>query len=73
MKCLVTNQGTGADETGLCNNCYPKQENRIYARKRSYQSDDIFPGGEFVDCSENDAIKCCICGESDEVDLEEID
>lgn len=63
MKCLVTNQGTGADETGLCDKCYSKHKNRGYARRKACQSNDVDPTGEFVDCSENDAIECCICGD----------
>ncbi len=61
MKCLVTDQGTAAYETGLCNNCYLASANQCYAREMASQSDDIDPKSKFVDCSENDAVSCCIC------------
>ena len=61
MKCLVTDQGTGATETGLCYSCYPHKENQKYAREMASRCDDIDPNGEFVDCGLNDAIGCCVC------------
>ena len=61
MKCLITNQGTAADETGLCDSCFVWQFNKQYAREMASRCDDIDPESEFVDCSENDAISCCIC------------
>ena len=61
MKCLRTDQGTAAHETGLCDNCYPAHANQCYAREMASQSDDVDPESEFVDCSENDAVSYCIC------------
>ena len=61
MKCLVNDQGTAAAETGLCEKCYDTPSNQSYAREMASQSDDVDPDGDFVDCSENDAVGCCIC------------
>ena len=61
MKCLITDQGTAADETGLCEVCYTNHANQSYAREMASRTDDVDPGSEFIDCSENDAIECCIC------------
>ncbi len=61
MKVLVTNQGTAAAETGLCNKCYELPENQAYAREMAAQSDDVDPNSDFVDCDFNDAVECCIC------------
>ncbi len=61
MRALLTNQGTAADETGLCYSCYPDEKNQKYAREMASRCDDIDPNSEFVDCTENDAIGCCIC------------
>ena len=64
MKTLPTNQGTATSETALCVRC-ENLSNICYARSRAMKIDDIDPNGEFVDCSENKAITCCICGEQD--------
>jgi hypothetical protein len=63
MKCLVTDQGTAAAETFLCEECFKLEENLCYAREMASQADDIDPQSTFVDCSENDAAGCCICGD----------
>lgn len=63
MKCLVTDQGTAAAETGLCEKCYRDSANQGYAREMASQSDDVDPNSDFVDCSGNDAVECCICGD----------
>ena len=62
MKALVTEQGTATQETALCDLCYPKPENQGYAREMASRTDDINPESKFVDCSGNDALECCICG-----------
>ena len=64
MKTLVTNQGTATPETTLCEVCYKQLENQTYAREMASQADDINPNSEFVDCTGNDAVECCICGNS---------
>ena len=61
MMVLVTDQGTAAAETGLCEKCYTDYANQGYAREMASQSDDVDRDGKFVDCSENDAVSCCIC------------
>ena len=33
----------------------------MYARHNASHTDDIDPAGEFIDCSENGALSCCIC------------
>ena len=63
MKCLVTDQGTDAVETGLCSECYKDAGNQAYSREMASRSDDINPNSDFVDCSGNYAVECCICGE----------
>ena len=62
MKCLVSDQGTAAGETGLCEVCYKDTANQGYAREMASQSDDVDPKSNFIDCSGNDAMECCICG-----------
>ncbi|KKL56404.1 hypothetical protein LCGC14_2245740 [marine sediment metagenome] len=64
MMTLVTNQGTATAETGLCKNCFDTLANQRYAREIASHTDDIDPDGSFVDCSENEAITCCVCGKS---------
>ncbi len=61
MMVLVTDQGTAAGETGLCGNCYENPCNKRYAREMASRCDDVDPTGPFVDCSDNDAISCCVC------------
>ncbi len=61
MRCLLSNQGTATHETGLCYSCYPNKKNQKYAREMASKCDDIDPNGEFIDCTENDAIGCCVC------------
>ncbi|HUU88688.1 MAG TPA: hypothetical protein VMX17_13185 [Candidatus Glassbacteria bacterium] len=61
MKCLLTDQGTAASETGLCDKCYLDSANQGYAREMASQSDDVDPTRDFVDCSGNGAVECCIC------------
>ena len=60
MKCLVTNQGTAAAETGICNVCFEDKANRAYIREMASQADDIDPNSDFIDCSENDVVGCQI-------------
>lgn len=62
MKALCTEQGIAAGETFLCNECYLDEANQAYAREMASQSDDVNPNSDFVDCSENHASNCCICG-----------
>lgn len=62
MKTLVTEQGTATPETALCEQCYLNKANQGYAREMASRTDDINPENKFVDCSENEAIECCICG-----------
>jgi len=62
MKCIPTEQGTGNSDTALCKICFLKPENQAYAREQASMTDDINPTDNFVDCSDNDAIDCCICG-----------
>lgn len=62
MKCIPSNQGTGTNETALCDNCYEIPDNRVYARKQAYPVKDIDPLANFVNCTENEALECCICG-----------
>lgn len=63
MHALVSDQGTAAIEAALCENCFKEEANKKYAREMASQSDDVNPEGNFVDCSENDALKCCVCDE----------
>jgi len=60
--CIPTDQGTGTPETCLCSKCFESRENISYARNCAYTTDDIDPVGEFVDCSGNNTLECCICG-----------
>ena len=62
MKTLVTNQGTATPETALCETCYLDKANQGYAREMASRTDDIDPKGNFVDCTGNEAVDCCICG-----------
>lgn len=62
MKTLVTDQGTATIETGLCTTCYPDAKNQAYAREMASRTDDINPDSNFIDCSQNEDINCCICG-----------
>ena len=62
MYALVTDQGTAAAETALCAGCVGDPENIGYAREQGSQADDIINLDRFDDCSQNDALECCICG-----------
>jgi hypothetical protein len=62
MFALVTDQETAAAETALCGDCFQQPENQGYAREQASQSDDVDPNSDFQDCSQNDALECCICG-----------
>ncbi len=62
MMTLVTDQGTAISDAALCNKCYPNSKNKMYARAMVLHTDDVDSNGSFVDCSENEAIYCCICG-----------
>ena len=64
MYALLSDQGTACSETALCNECYKDSENRAYAFEQAASSDDIPHPWDFVDCSGNDALDCCICGKS---------
>ena len=61
MITIPSEQGTATYETALCTKC-DSPINRKYAREQAVNTDDINPTDDFVDCSENDAIECCICG-----------
>ena len=62
--CIPTEQGTGNSDSCLCGDCITDIDNRCHARDMAGNTDDIDPDGEFVECSENTAIECCICGAS---------
>jgi len=64
MRALVTAQGTAAAETGLCDSCYSKETHRAYARNQATTRlrDGANPFGDFVECSDNNAVSCCVCG-----------
>ena len=62
MRTLLTEQGTATPETALCETCYPNNANQGYAREMASRTDDINPKSDFTDCSENEAVQCCICG-----------
>ena len=62
--CIPTNQGTGTTETCLCSLCYENLENIGYARNLAVKTNDIDPYGDFVDCTGNDALNCCVCGKN---------
>jgi len=64
MNALVTKQGTATTETALCNSCFLYDENTDYAREMASQTDDIDPASEFMNCNENDALNCIICGKN---------
>ena len=64
MKTLVTDQGIATSETALCESCYSDIANQNYAREMASRCDDIDPKGNFVDCTGNEAICCCICGDT---------
>ena len=71
MMTLVTDQGTATNETGLCTTCYPNIKNQDYAREMASGTKDINPHKDFIDCSENDAISCCICGKHHDMTVTE--
>ncbi|MGA2259416.1 MAG: hypothetical protein ABSG53_32480 [Thermoguttaceae bacterium] len=59
---MLSDQGTAASETALCEECY-SDENREYASNmRSPILNDIPEPTAFRDCSGNDALYCCVCG-----------
>ncbi len=62
MITIPTEQGIATPETALCVNC-DTPTNRGFAREQAANTNDIDPTGDFVDCSENDVIDCCICGQ----------
>ena len=62
MFALISEQGTACAETALCQQCYAVPGGRAYASEMGSQADDIPNVTEFHDCSENDALECCICG-----------
>jgi len=64
MYALVSNQGTAAAETALCEKCYLEAANRSYSQELASRCDDIPDLHTFHDCSGNDALHCCICGQS---------
>ena len=60
--CIPTDQGTGNSDTALCDVCFAMPDNKCYAREMASRTDDINPKGDFVECSGNEAVECCICG-----------
>lgn len=70
MVCIPTNQGTAISDTALCEECYKLSQNRLYAREQAKSIEDCLnPFGDFVDCSQNEVISCCICGQPEPIDL----
>lgn len=65
MKCIPTSQGTGNSETALCNMCFSVHANQMQARANAANAilEDIDPEAMFEDCSYNDVVQCCICGD----------
>lgn len=63
MYALVSDQGTAAAETALCEDCFEDDENKDYARKQASTVLKDIPDLEtFHDCTGNDVLSCCICG-----------
>tara|TARA_B100001778_G_scaffold334952_2_gene349493 strand:- start:16017 stop:16244 length:228 start_codon:yes stop_codon:yes gene_type:complete len=53
--------GTAATEAAICEDCMKDPANVAYCREQASQADDLDPESDLVDCSENDALRCCIC------------
>jgi hypothetical protein len=61
MICLVSDQGTGCYEAGICEGC-DTPANRAYLSDSVANKTDIPDKEHFVDCTGNEAIGCAICG-----------
>lgn len=57
---LITKRGTAAAETGICQKCKVSSVNRKSVRAAALH--DVNPASCFIDCTENDAMSCQICG-----------
>jgi hypothetical protein len=63
MKGLLTNQGTIAIESVLCEACFRLRENRDYAREMASQAGDVDVDKTFTDAWEiTQDVVCQICG-----------
>lgn len=61
--CIPTDQGTGTPETCLCVSCRRDPENVINAFRAARMMGDLDPKrADFVDCSDNEALSCVVCG-----------
>jgi hypothetical protein len=61
MFAYVTFDGTACYEAAICGSCMNDPKNLEYVKRQAY-ADDIDIERGLVDCSENDALQCCICG-----------
>ena len=64
MYALITEQGTAAAESALCNECYSNLENKQYASDQASHSGDVIPGS-WQDVTGNEALSCVICGKDE--------
>ncbi len=62
MRALLTDEGTAAAESALCNGCYEEGGSQGYAREMAGQSGDVDWMGPFMNADFNEVIECCICG-----------
>lgn len=64
MYALLSDQGTAAIETALCERCMGDPKMSKQARQQAEQSslNDVPPDAPFRDCTENDALQCIGCG-----------
>lgn len=61
MHAMVTQQGTAASETALCDDCFTTSA-AFDAERRA--DDDVDKQRGFIDCAGNDALVCTSCGRS---------
>ena len=70
MMALINDQGTAMSETGLCLPCFKDTENRIGNNDNREFARSLALGDqaseEFIDCGENEAVECVICGFNEE-------
>jgi len=67
MWCLPTDQGTAPPETTLCDECFgiPNNQRKVW---------DNLPNDVsrltvwWTECTQNDAVRCCVCGWPDMVE-----
>jgi hypothetical protein len=60
MYATLTKQGTAMAETALCAAHYSSIEHVIHGLQRAQQADD-YDGGQYSDCTGNDALECFGC------------